>query len=232
MELKNLVLNVGCPIGVLLPICRIVKEVKSLDLDLLSTTTKTGIPTGHGNMFENCIRREFPGSVKINNPGRSSNKLLREKNGVDIRLSDGTNVQCKCCRTSEGVIKHLMEDGVFRYFGQAIAVVKGQAKDVEKWLREQGYNNIVIESKYTYEQNIKMTGRGWESVKFEAKNPVIIRCALIMASVIAIWVYFYESMNKPKKAWWKKTLTASCFAVGTFVVTEVAVVGFGQLKRR
>lgn len=231
-EVENLVLNVGCAIGTGAACGEIVKEVKSLDLDSLSTVTKTGNPTGHGNMFENCVKRENPGSVKINNPGSSSNRLLREKNGVDIQFSDGTNVQCKCCRTSEGVVKHLMEDGEFRYPGQTIAVVKGQGKCVEKLLREHGVNEAVIESKYTYEQVKEMTKRGWESAKFDVTNPAIIKPALFLASVIAIWVLIYEQMNKPKKAWWKKTLKAACFAVGTFVVTEVAVVGFGQLKRR
>ena len=58
----------------------IVKEVKSLELNLLKTTTADGVPTGHGNMFENCVLREYPGAVKVNNPGSSFNKLCREKN--------------------------------------------------------------------------------------------------------------------------------------------------------
>lgn len=230
--LKNTSLFVGGSVGIGVASNEVVKEVKSLELNLLRTTTDDGFPTGHGNMFENCILREYPGAVKVNNSGNSSNKLYREKNGVDVRLPDGTDVQCKCCATPEGAVKSLMKDGKFRYDGQTVMVPKGQGSRVKQLLRKEGVDAPVIESdKYTYEQVKNLTSRGWGSARFDAANPTIIGGALFMSVVVGTCVYLYEVVNNPHKPWWKKALTAGGFAAGAFLLVEALVVGLGQLKR-
>lgn len=230
--LKNSSLLIGGSLGMGAAGGEIVKEVKSLELNLLKTTTADGAPTGHGNMFENCVLREYPGAVKVNNPGSSSNKLCREKNGVDVRLPDGTDVQCKCCATPRGAVKSLMQDGKFRYEGQTIMVPKGQGSRVKQLLLKEGVDAPVIESKeYTYEQVRNLTSSGWGSFRFDATNPTIIGGALFMAVVVGTCVYLYEVVNKPQKPWWKKALKAGGFAAGTFLLVEALVVGFGQFKR-
>ena len=184
--------------GVGLGVGGVLREVQSLDLNLLSTASESGVPTGHGNMFENCIVREHPGAVKVNNPGCSINKLFREKNGVDIRFSDGTNVQCKCYSTPEGAVKSMMKGGKFRYDGQTIMVPKGQIERVKLLLKEQGVNTPVMESMYTYEQVKKLTIRGRESVLFEATNQVLIGRYLFLAVLVGGCIFLYEQFNNPQ----------------------------------
>lgn len=230
-DVQNAALLLGTSVGVGVAGTIVADGVKSLDLDLVSTTTETGIPTGHGNMFENCIVREHPGAVKVNNPGSSTNKLLREKNGVDIRFPDGTNVQCKCCATPEGAVNSMMKGGKFRYEGQTIAVPRGQGEQVKELLKERGVDALVIESKYTYEQVRELSVPGWMSACFDATERNVIGGAILFAILVGGGFYLYEQVDKPQKPWWKKTLEATGFAVGTFIIIEALAIGYGQIKR-
>ena len=75
--LKNAV-TIGGSVAVGVGIANVVDVVDSNELDLLWTVNSAGKPTGHGNIFENVIVRENPGSYKVNNPGSSQNPLFRE----------------------------------------------------------------------------------------------------------------------------------------------------------
>lgn len=232
-DVQNAALLLGTSVGVGVAGTIVADGVKSLDLDLVSTTTETGIPTGHGNMFENCIVREHPGAVKVNNPGSSTNKLLREKNGVDIRFPDGTNVQCKCCATPEGAVNSMMKGGKFRYEGQTIAVPRGQGEQVKELLKERGVNTLVIESKYTYEQVRELSVPGRKSASFVATDYKIMGGSAILAAVVGGTFYLYEYINHPNKPWWKRILNAAGIAVGTFGIAEVSAlaIAYARYKR-
>lgn len=224
----TLLVGVGCSVGV----AKIVKEVKSLDLDLLSTTSETGAPTGHGNMFENCVVRENPGAVKVNNPGSLFNKLKREKNGVDIRLADGTCVQCKCCSTPERVVESLMKDGKFRYDGQTVFVTRNQGKCVDQLLKQRGVCVPVKESNfYTYNQVRSLTRRSWDSLKFDATNRNLVKASAIFAASVGLGVFLYEHKKNPQTPWWKKALKSTLFATGGFMIAGLPTLLYCQYKR-
>ena len=223
----TLLVGVGCSVSV----AKIVKEVKSLDLDLLSTTSETGVPTGHGNMFENCVVRENPGAVKVNNPGSLFNKLKREKNGVDIILADGTCVQCKCCSTPERAVESLMKGGKFRYDGQTVVVPRNQGKCVDQLLKQQGVCVPVKESNYTYNQVRRVSRRGWDSLKFEATNPNLVKESAIFAASVGLGAFYYEHKKNPQTPWWKKALKSTLFAAGGFMVAELPTLLYCQYKR-
>jgi lipoprotein len=223
----TLLVGVGCSVGV----AKIVKGVKSLDLDLLSTTSETGAPTGHGNMFENCVVRENPGAVKVNNPGSLFNKLKREKNGVDIRLADGTCVQCKCCSTPERVVESLMKDGKFRYDGQTVFVTRNQGKCVEQLLKQRGVCVPVKESNYTYNQVRSVTRRGWDSLKFDATDQNLVKASAIFAASVGLGAFYYEHKKNPQTPWWKKAFKSTVFATGGFMIAELSTLLYCQYKR-
>lgn len=228
---KNTIITLGGSVGVGACGAMVTEQVASMELDLLKTTNELGKPTGHGNMFENVVLRENAGARKINNPGNSSNPLLREKNGVDIRLADGTDIQAKCCYSAEKTVQSLMKNGKFRYEGQTIYVPKGQGETVSKLLKEQGVDTPVFESKLTYQEIRKLCTPGWTSAKFDATNPKVMGAAALTAVVVGSCVYMYLHVNHPDKPWWKKALTATTFSAIAFGAVELLVVGYGQYKR-
>lgn len=229
--LKKTAVTIGGAVAVGAGSANVVEVVDSNELDLLHTVNSAGKPTGHGNMFENVIVRENPGSYKVNNPGSSQNPLLREKNGVDVRLPDGTDVQAKCCYSSEKAVESLMKDGKFRYDGQTIYVPKGQGRQVRKLLKEQGVDAYVRESKYTYEEVRALCNPGWKSAKFDATDPNLMIAAGLMGAIVAGTVYMYLHVSSSDKPWWKKALIASGWGIGAFTLVELIVVGYGQYKR-
>lgn len=230
-SLKNEAIAFGGAAGVGACGAVVAEQVKEMELDLLKTTNEAGKPTGHGNMFENVVLRENAGARKINNLGSSSNPLLREKNGVDIRLADGTDIQAKCCYSAEKTVQSLMKNGKFRYEGQTIYVPKGQGEAVSKLLKEQGVDSPVFESKLTYQEIRKLCTPGWTSAKFDATNPKVMGAAALTAVVVGGFVYMYLHVNNPDKPWWKKALTATTFSAIAFGAVELLVVGYGQYKR-
>lgn len=230
-SIKNKAIVFGGAAGVGAGGAVVADQVKEMELDLLKTTNEAGKPTGHGNMFENVILRENPGARKINNPGNSTNPLLREKNGVDIRLADGTDIQAKCCYSPEKTVQSLVKNGKFRYEGQTIYVPKGQGEAVSKLLNEQGIDAPVFESKLTYQEIRKLCVPGWTSAKFDATNPKVMAGAALLACVIGGCVYMYLNVNHPNKPWWKKALKATGIGAMAFVGVELLVVAYGQIKR-
>lgn len=228
---KNVAITLGCSAGIGTAGAQVVDEIKSWELDLVKTTNQAGIPTGHGNMFENVIVRENPGAHKVNSPGTSNNPLLREKNGVDIRLADGTDIQAKCCKTVEKAVDSMIKDGKFRYEGQTCYVPKGQGEQVKKLLESRGIKARVLESKYTYDEVKELCKPGLKSAKFDAMNPTMLLAAGLVGAIVGGCVYLYIQVNDCRKPWWKKALTATCFGVFSFVAIELLVVGYGQYKR-
>lgn len=229
--IEKTAVTIGGAVAVGAGSANVVDVVNSKELDLLQTVNSAGKPTGHGNMFENVVVRENPGAYKVNNPGSDTNPLLREKNGVDVRLSDGTDVQAKCCYSPEKTVESLMKDGKFRYEGQTIYVPKGQGRQVRKLLREQGVDAYVRESKYTYEQVRALCNPGWKSAKFDATDPKLMLAAGLMGAIVGGTVYMYMHVSHSDKPWWKKALIATGWGVGAFAVVELLAVGYGQYKR-
>ena len=206
----------------------IVNEAKAQDYDLLKTATEDGSPTGHGNMFENVVRRENPGSRKVNNPGSKSNHLLKEKDGADLELSDGRKVQAKCCRTPEKTAKSLFKNGEYRYKGQTIYVPKGQGRIVKNELTRMGVDAPVVESDKTYDEVLRLTEPGIESAKFDATNPVVLKNSLICTIIVGGCIYMYYKICKPDK---RRKWYAFGGALLTMSMMVAGYVGYGQYKR-
>ena len=228
---KNTIITLGGSVGVGACGAMVTEQVASMELDLLKTTNELGKPTGHGNMFENVIVRENPGSYKVNNPGTGPNPLFREKNGVDIRLADGTDIQAKCCYSPKRAVESLMKDGKFRYDGQAIYVPKGQKEEVSRLLKESGVDAYVRESNYTYDEIRQLCNPGWKSIKFDATDPKVMGTAVLLGAIVGGCVYLYLHVNKPEKRWWEKALYATGWSAMAFLAVEMIVVGYGQYKR-
>lgn len=205
-----------------------VKEAQVQDYDLLKTTTKDGVPTGHGNMHENVIRRENPGAKKVNNPGSSRNHLLKEKDGVDLRLKNGRNIQGKCCKTPERTTDSLFRNGVYRYPGQIIYVPKGQGDVVKKLLKERGVDEEVKETNKTYEETKELCKPGRESIIFDASNTIVLKNAVLAGVIVGGCVYMYLKQCKPKK---KKVLIAIGSGIIASIIMIAGYVGYGQYKR-
>lgn len=206
----------------------VVKEAQAQDYDLLKTTTKDGAPTGHGNMHENVIRRENPGAKKVNNPGSSSNHLLKERDGADLKLKNGNNIQGKCCKTAERATDSLFRNGVYRYPGQMVYVPKGQRDTVKTLLKERGVDAEVKETNKTYEETKELCKAGRESIMFDASNPIVFKNAVLVGVIVGGCVYMYLKQCKPKK---KKLLKAIGSGIVASIITIAGFVGYGQIKR-
>lgn len=205
----------------------VINEAQAQDLDLLKTTTKYGTPTGHGNMHENVIRRENPSTKKVNNPGSSSNHLLKEKDGVDLKFENGKNIQGKCCKTAERTTNSLFRNGVYRYPEQIIYVPKGQRDTVKKLLKERGVDAEVKETNKTYEETKELCKPGRESIIFDASNPIVLKNAILIGVVVSGF-YMYLKQYKPKK---RITLIAIASGIAASIITIAGFVGYGQIKR-
>lgn len=125
--------------------------------------------------------------------------LNNELNGAD-RIVNGVKIQSKFCRSAyESVTKAFDASGKYRYPGMKLEVPKGQGEDAIRYMEERIRNGqvpgvsdpsmakgMVIESKCSYEQSVKIAKAGnLESIKFDALNQMVT-CACVAGFTFVI----------------------------------------------